>query len=65
MRRSHCVSDVDGFGVRCGRCVDQGYEEQSEDHSDEKGVEAVDDAMTHDSSLRAKYARWRGFRVWL
>ncbi|MBW8869415.1 MAG: hypothetical protein JF563_01310 [Acidobacteriales bacterium] len=53
MRRSHRVREVDVFRVRCGRCLDQGYEEQSEDHSDEEGVEAVDEAITHNSSWRA------------
>ena len=39
--------------------VRERYEEQSEDHSNEQGVNIGDETTTHNSSLQAAKARWR------
>jgi len=38
--------------------VRERYEEQSEDHSNEQGVNIGDETTTHNSSLQAAKARW-------
>jgi hypothetical protein len=58
------LAGLDLSGMSNGRGVDKGHEEQAQDHSDEQGVEATDDSVTHDSSVRATYPRQREFRVW-